>query len=263
MENYLGFRHPASDDIERLEEWLFERALEHDRPIVLWQLVCERFLTEKMVRLGLSQIERMVASARNAAEEEIFRRVESIIDDVLAEGLDGLLQAEQPNHPTPLVSLRQSATSNSPKTILAGLNKLEKLQKWQVSSWNLSAVNPNRRKQLAQIGFCSTAQALSRMNKTRRYPILLAFLVQLYEEVLDELVELFDRLLYNISSRADRKLVEIRQEIALLAGDKIKLLQELVRILIDPSVSDENLRTAIYKYLPNHLRLITLIRDKS
>ncbi len=256
VENYLGFRHPASDDIERLDQWLFERALEHDRPMVLWQLVCERFLTEKLVRPGLSQIERMVASARNAAEEEIFRRVESIIDDVLAEGLDGLLQAEEPNHPTPLASLRQSATSNSSKTILAGLGKLEKLQKWQVGSWNLSSVNPNRRKQLAQIGFRSTAQALSRMNKTRRYPILLAFLAQLYEEVLDELVELFDRLLYNISSRADRKHVEIRQEIALLAGDKIKLLQELVRILIDPGVSDENLRTAIYKYLPeNKLRL--------
>ena len=256
VENYLGFKHPTPDDFERLDQWLLERALEHDRPMVLWQLVCERFLAEKLVRPGLSQIERMVAAARNAAEEEIFRRVESVIDEVLAEGLDELLQAEQPNQPTPLASLRQSATSNSPKTILAGLNKLGKLQQWKVGNWNLSAINPNRRKQLAQIGFRSTAQALSRMNKTRRYPILLAFLAQLHEEVLDELVELFDRLLYNISSRADRKLAEIRQEIALLAGDKIKLLQGLVKILIDPGVSDENLRTVIYEFLPeNKLRV--------
>lgn len=256
VENYLGFRHPTSDDFERFDSWLLERALEHDRPMVLWQLVCERFLAEKLVRPGLSQIERMVASARNAAEEEIFRRLESIIDDVLADGLDALLQSAEPNHPTPLASLRQSATSNSPKTILTGLSKLEKLRQWQVGEWNLSAVNPNRRKQLAQIGFRSTAQALSRMNKMRRYPILLAFLAQLYEEVLDEIVELFDRLLYNISSRADRKLAEIRQEIALLAGDKIKLLQGLVQILIDPTVSDENLRTVIYEFLPeNKLRL--------
>ena len=162
----------------------------------------------------------------------------AIIDEVLAEGLDDLLQAPEPNRPTPLAWLRQSATSNSPKTIMAGLQKLGKLQKWQVGSWNLSQLNSNRRKQLAQIGFRSTAQALSRMNKTRRYPILLAFLAQLYEEVLDELVEIFDRLLSAISSRADRQLVEIRQEIALLAGDKIKLLQELVKILIDPTVPD-------------------------
>lgn len=257
IENYLGFRHPTHEDFGRISEWLTERALEHDRPTLLLQLLCERFLAEKLVRPGFSVIERMVAAARNSAEEKLFRRVETIIDDVLAEGLDGLLQSEQPNHPTPLTSLRQSATSNSPKTILTGLRKLETLQRWQVGNWNLSALNPNRRKQLAQIGFRSTAQALSRMNKTRRYPILLAFLAQLHEEVLDELVELFDRLLYNISLRADRKLNEIRQQIALLAGDKIKLLQGLVQILIDPNVPDAELRKAIYEFLPENKLLVT------
>ncbi len=106
----------------------------------------------------------------------IFQRLEVIIDDILSQGLDELLQSQEPNHPTPFAWLRQSATSNSPKTILNGLEKLSKLQKWEVDDWNLSAINPNRRKQFANIGFRSTAQALSRMNKIRRYPILLAFL---------------------------------------------------------------------------------------
>lgn len=250
VEKYLGFRHPTEEDYRRVGEWLLERALEHDRPTLLLQLLCERFLTEKLVRPGFSVVERMVGTARNSAEEEIFRRVETIIDEVLEEELDNILQASEPNRPTPLAWLRQSATSNTPKTILAGLNKLEKLQKWQVGNWNLSVLNPNRRKQLAQIGFRSTAQALSRMNKTRRYPILLAFLSQLHTEVLDELVELFDRLLQRISSRTDRKLKEIGLEIARLAGDKIKLLQELVRILLDPMISDGELRKVIHKFLP-------------
>ncbi len=256
IEEYLGFRLPTETDLQSVGEWLTERALEHDRPTVLLQFLCGRFLAERLVRPGFSIVERMVAAARKAAEEEVFRRIESIIDVHLVKDLDELLLAEQPNRPTPLALLRQSATSNSPKTILAGLGKLAKLQNWEVDKWNLSVINPNRRKQLAQIGFRSTAQALSRMNKSRRYPILLAFLTQLHEEVLDELVELFDRLLYNISSRADRKLAEIRQEIALLAGDKIKLLQGLVRILIDPTVPDEQVRKMIYEFLPeNKLRV--------
>ena len=256
IEDYSGFRLPTETDLQSVGEWLTERALEHDRPTVLLQFLCERFLAERLVRPGFSVVERIVAAARNAAEEEVFRRIESIIDVHLVKGLDELLLAEPPNRPTPLASLRQSATSNSPKTILAGLGKLAKLQKWEVGNWNFSAINPNRRKQLAQIGFRSTAQALSRMNKTRRYPILLAFLSQLYTEVLDELVEIFDRLLAAISNRADRKLAEIRQEIVLLAGDKIKLLQELLKILIDPTISDTEVRTAIYKFVPeNKLRV--------
>lgn len=257
IENYLGFTNPTDTDLHQIGKWLRDRALEHDRPTVLLQLLCEHFLAEKLVRPGFSVVERMVGTARNEAEEEILRRVESIIDDVLAEELDTLLQPEQPNHPTPLAALRQSATSNSPKTILAGLNKLAKLQNWQVGSWNLSEINPNRRKQLAQIGFRSTAQALSRMNKTRRYPILLAFLSQLHTEVLDELVEIFDRLLATISNRANRRLAEIRQEIALLAGDKIKLLQAVVKILIDPTVSDTEVRSAVYKSVPEHKLRVT------
>ena len=236
--------------MNKVSAWLLKRALEPDRPTLLLQLLSEHFLAEKLVRPGFSVLERMVATARNAAETELFNRVESIIDEVLAEDLDELLQAQEPNRPTPIAWLRQSAISNSPKTVLNGLEKLQKLQKWKVNDWNLSSINPNRRKQLANIGFRSTAQALSRMNKTRRYPILLAFLSQLYEEVLDELVEIFDRLLMTISSRTERKLLQIQQEIALLAGDKIKLLQELVKILIDPNVSDAELRKTIYKIVP-------------
>ncbi len=250
IERVCSYRQPSEKDFQNFNEWLLERALEHDRPTLLLQLLCERFQIDKLVRPGFSIVERMVAAVRNSAEEEIYRKIESLIDEPFAESLDALLQAPEPNRPMPLAWFRQSATSNSPKTILAGLGKLKKLQQWRVGGWDLSVLNPNRRKQLAAVGFRSTAQALSRMNKERRYPILLAFLYQLHEEVLDELVELFDRLLQNITSRADRKLVEIQQEIARLAGDKIKLLQVLVKILLDPTVSDEELRTAVYKLMP-------------
>lgn len=153
IEKYLDFRYPTEEDYRHLGKWLLERALEHDRPTLLLQVLCERFLAKKLVRPGFSVVERMVATARIAAEDEVFRRVDAIVDEVLAEGLDDLLQAPEPNHPTPLAWLRQSATSNSPKTIMTGLQKLGKLQKWQVGSWNLSELNSNRRKQLAQIGF--------------------------------------------------------------------------------------------------------------
>lgn len=176
IEKYLGFHHPSEADFSRIEKWLLERALEHDRPTLLLQLLCERFLQERIVRPGFSVVERMLATVRNSAESGIFQRLEVIIDDFLSQGLDELLVAPQPSHPTPLAWLRQSATSNTPKSILGGLQKLSKLQKWEVGNWNLSTINPNRRKQIAQIGFRSTAQALSRMNKIRRYPILLAFL---------------------------------------------------------------------------------------
>lgn len=53
IEDYLGFRLPTERDFQAISEWLLNRALEHDRPTLLLELLCERFLAEKLVRPGL------------------------------------------------------------------------------------------------------------------------------------------------------------------------------------------------------------------
>lgn len=257
IEKHLGFRLATDQDLNELSQWLCERAMEHDRPLLLLQLLCEKFLSAKLVRPGFSIVERMVATARSNAEEEIYRLLEEIISEVPEGIFENILQSEQPNHPSLIATLRQSETANSPSTILSGLRKLNILQQLRVDQWDLSIINPNRRKQLAQIGFRYTAQALARMNKQRKYPILIAFLFELYSEILDELVEIYDRLLISISDRANRKLTEMKQEIASLVNDKIRILQQLVKVLIDPHISDEEIRTVVYEYIPEEQLQIT------
>ena len=259
IERHLGYRLATPDDLKLSTGWLTERSLEHDRPILLMQLLCEHLQSERIVRPGLTIWEKLVGTAREKAEQDIYRFLTPLLDEDRLKELDKLLKPLQTNRPSELVWLRNSATSNTPKTILAGLNKLGKLQQWSVGEWDLSALNPNRRKQLAQIGFRSTAQGLSRMPPQKRYPILLSFIFQLYEEVLDELVELFDRMLQKISNRTERKVAEIQQEIARLAGDKIKLLHDLVKILLDSNISDAELRSAIYRFMPEEKLRVTFV----
>ncbi len=43
IEKYLGFRLPTERDLQLTGDWLTERALEHDRPALLLQLLCEVF----------------------------------------------------------------------------------------------------------------------------------------------------------------------------------------------------------------------------
>lgn len=46
----LGFRTARDEDLGQLEAWLVERALEHDRPSLLFQLACERLQRDRAVR---------------------------------------------------------------------------------------------------------------------------------------------------------------------------------------------------------------------
>ncbi|HMB02780.1 MAG TPA: DUF4158 domain-containing protein, partial [Isosphaeraceae bacterium] len=38
--DHLGYRKPGPEEREQLARWLLDRALEHDRPLVLWQQAC-------------------------------------------------------------------------------------------------------------------------------------------------------------------------------------------------------------------------------
>jgi len=70
VQTSLGFRHIAPLDWYALQAWLVERALEHDKPTLLLQLACEKLHRDKIVRPGVTRLERLVATARDQAHDE-------------------------------------------------------------------------------------------------------------------------------------------------------------------------------------------------
>ena len=69
--------------------------------------------------------------------------------------------------------------------------KLAFLRQLGAPEWDLSDLNPNRRKFLAQVGRRSTSQTLQRMPDHRRYPILVVLLHETTLDLVDEIVDLF------------------------------------------------------------------------
>ena len=74
IQDYLGFRQPNRLDYKELGAWLLSRAMEHDRPLLLFQLLIKKLETSKIIRPGLTILERMVATARNEAWTETCNR---------------------------------------------------------------------------------------------------------------------------------------------------------------------------------------------
>ena len=59
----------AEKDFHALADWLLERALEHDKPTLLYELTCEKLRTEQLLRPGVTRLERLVAEARARAAD--------------------------------------------------------------------------------------------------------------------------------------------------------------------------------------------------
>src|SRR5262249_10729335 len=250
VQRHLGFRRATPLDLYALQTWLLERALEHDKPTLLLQLACDKLRREHIVRPGITRLERCVAAARQQAHDETWRRLEPLLSTECQAFLDGLLIPEPTTGRTLHSWLRQEAVSPAAAQILATLKKIVFLQDAGVDQWDLSGLNPNRAKWLAQIGWKSTNQSLQRMAPERRYPVLVAFLQQAFLHHTDVAVELFDQCLWGCQSEAKQELEEFRKAMARSTNDKLTRLRELGQVLLDDDIEDAEVRAVSFARIP-------------
>ncbi len=174
---------------------------------------------DRVVRPGLSRLERLVGTARERAVGEMYRRLSPLLAGDISTTLDRLLVREARLKGTPLGWLREGATANTPTAIRGQIEKLHFLRGLGVPDWDVSSLSSNRLKLLAQLGKRDSNQALQRMSMERRYPIL----------------------------------HEFRKGAARSTNEKVLMFRDIGRIVLDPNVSDVALREAIHQYLPKEM----------
>lgn len=124
IEQHLGFHKASPTEKAEIERWLRERALEHDRPLLLLQLLCERLHAQKIVRPGLTLLERSVATARQRAQTATWQLIAPLLGAQARSRLDRLLVVDEASGLTPLTRFRTGATSHSAGAILNVLEKI-------------------------------------------------------------------------------------------------------------------------------------------
>jgi len=247
VQAHLGYRQVGKGELVTLASWLLDRALEHDKPTLLYELACEKLRSEQLIRPGVTRLERLVAEARHEAQTATFRRLAPILTAECTAFLDTLLQLDPDRGMTPLAWLRRAAVANSPRAILGDLDKLDFLRQAGVASWKLDDLNPNRIQLLAQLARRASGQALQRAPAERRYPILVAFLYQSLIGVTDEAIEMFDRCLADTNARAEQDLSTFRATVAKATNEKAQLFRALSQAILDPTIDDAELRATIYQ----------------
>ena len=260
VQQYLGFRMPTPQELKQLEQWLLERALEHDKPSFLFQQAADKLYADQIVRPGVTVLERMVSTVRNQAMQVTYKLMKPLLKSSGRKFLDQLLVNNDDIHAIRLTWLRRPATSNSPREILRVIEKIHFLRAHQVHDWDLSALNPNRLKFLARIAQKSSIKSLRRMPVERRYPLLIAFAQQLLIEATDEAADLYIRCLADTQARARRDLKEFRLREAVAINEKVRLLRQLGEVILDPQVEDSAVRPDIFERVSQE-RLEAAIND--
>jgi TnpA family transposase len=237
---YLGWKTAAdaSREMKELEQFLLDRAMEHDSPALLFNLAREYLMSAKVIRPGAVTLAKMVGTARAGAGELTSQQVEHLLTLQVRRDLDLVPMYDAGLGMTRLAWLTTAAVEATASAVKTSIEKLIWLRNMDAHRLDLSMLPNERRRFLATVGRRSTVQALERRGE-RRYPILLALVAQSAVDQLDEVVALFDQAVSARESRARSKTDEALVERAKKGEDRQLLVGVILPVLADPSIPDE------------------------
>ena len=135
-------------------------------------------------------LERAVARARERAWDETFDRISFGLSEEQITGLDRLLETREGTDISTLAWLRTPPTGSVTASVAGAVERLEVLRFEGSFQVDLSGLSPNRIRHLARLGRRSKAQAIGRMQPSRRHQVVLATLADLVITTTDTLVDL-------------------------------------------------------------------------
>jgi TnpA family transposase len=261
---HTGFRKfSLQTDGERLEQWLVEKAMEHNQPILLLNMLIGKLRQEKIVQPGITVLERWVQKARAVAYQLTYDRLFNLLTQLTLALLDGLLAKEAPNGQSWITWLQVETNFNTPSAILAMLNRYVYLKSLGIAQWDLGAINPNRQKFLARNGWQASPQYLRKAPYQKRYPILACFLKELLIRTTDLILDMYDECIRLAHHRAGLQLESYQKATQKAREENTRILKEAVTLLIDEEIRPEEVRSHIYRFYPKSVLQKALVEEKT
>ena len=237
---HLGWKTaPAgSNEMKELEQFLLDRAMEHDSPTLLFNLAREYLASAKVIRPGAIVLAKMIGTARKGAGDLTAQLAGHLLTGEVRADLDRMLLVDEGLGMTRLEWLNSPARDASASSVKTAIDKLAWFRSIDAPRMDVSGLPNERGRFLAQVARRSTNQGLER-RKERKYPILLAFVAQAAVDQLDEVVALFDQAVSARESRAKSRTEEALAERAKKGEARQLLVDVILPVLADPSVPDE------------------------
>lgn len=226
-----GYKTYGKQEASFLSKILLNCALENDNSVYLIHTAINELRKSKVILPGMTTIELVVWESRKAAEERIFSIVNDCITDDQKIRLQELINSKTDNNKTRFAWLKEMSTSRSPESFSKVIEKLEYIRQLNLNV-TIGKIHHNRLIQLSRIGERYESHALQRFDVSKRYAILVIYLLDLSQELIDFAIEIHDRQMMHIESNGRRKQEEMQKQNGKALNEKIIHFSSLVKALL-------------------------------
>ena len=237
-------------EYRRLLHQLAELAQQTDRGIVLATALVEALRQQRIIVPAVEVIERVCAEALTCGTRQVYEALTAPLTEHHRRDLGSVLAPRDGTKASNLAWLRQPPGVPNVKHVLAHIERLKAIRDIGLPEGLERGVHQNRGLELAREGGQMTAQHLRDLEAMRRYATLVALILDTRATLIDEIIDLHERILGTLFNRAKRHHAERFQQAGKAINDKVRLYSRIGRALLEAKRTGGDPFAAIEAILP-------------
>ncbi|AOT05767.1 Tn3 family transposase [Arthrobacter sp. U41] len=249
LQTGFGFKLFGLSQYRAAVHELVELALQTDKGIVLAGALVESLRRQRIVVPAADVIERVCAEAITKANRRIYAALTGDLSDDHKHRLDGLLKRREEGKSTRLAWLRQSPVKPNSRHMLEHIERLKAWQALELPAGIERQVHQNRLLKIAREGGQMTPADLAKFEPQRRYATLVAVAVESTATVIDEIIDLHDRIIGKMFNTAKNRHQQQFQASGKAINDKVRLYGSIGKALLEAKESGTDPFAAIESVL--------------
>lgn len=251
LQRLFGFTPFARQDYQQYVDYVTNTAIETDKGVLLAERLVSHLRENKTLLPTVLVIDKLCAEAITRANKIIYERLTLGLSQSHFDKLDKLLQHKENTKFTHLGWLRQTSLKLSSTQILTHIDRLKYYLAIDLPDGIERRIHQNRLLKIAREGGQMNPSDLAKFEPNRRYATLVALVAEGKATVIDEIIELHDRMIHKIFNKAKNNHRQAFAESGKAINEKMVLYQSVINALLDAKHHDLDAFSAIEKVIPS------------
>lgn len=205
LQSVFGFRPFTVREYRELSKWLLPMTMGTDKATALMAALVGELRARKILMPGITTVERVCWEVRRRAQRSVYRKLIEDLTPMQLKQLDGILTLPRDNRMSHLVWLRQPTGQATTGNFLKIVERLEFIRSIGINPGAGRRIHQNRLIQLGREGARYTPQHLERFDDEKRHATLVAFLLEASEDLVDQGIDMHDKLIGQLFSKGERR----------------------------------------------------------
>jgi TnpA family transposase len=246
IRDYLQLQKFDETIQEQLELFIFNEALRLENSNIILIKTQEFLRGNKWLRPSLDTLRRIIGAQKEKAKSHIYQSINSQLNQTIIDNLDTLIATDEDKN-SQIEFLKTPPSIASPKSMLVLIDKLKLIKGIGVRSIEINLVSNNYQRLLFKYANRCSAHRLRQLEEKHRYTVLVCFLLQIYQDTVDYIIDTHFKLMGKVYKSAKNELIfELHQQRKNI-NNSLTAFNKIGNAILDDNIQNEQLREAIFK----------------